>query len=94
MAVGQQDRQDVAKKISYLPRTRLLIVLNFWFLIFFNLQSFGEGLDFCFDGSKEGKVRNNCCCIFYLTKSELYILYILFKRRRKPPFICIYALKV
>ena len=24
-------------------------------LIFFNLQTFGEGDDFCFDGSNEGK---------------------------------------
>jgi hypothetical protein len=24
-------------------------------LILFNLQTFGEGLDFCFDGSKEGR---------------------------------------
>jgi hypothetical protein len=30
------------------------ILLNFWFVIFLNLHSFGEGLDFCFDGSKEG----------------------------------------
>jgi hypothetical protein len=30
------------------------VVLSFWFMIFFNLQSFGEGLDFCFDASKEG----------------------------------------
>ena len=30
------------------------IVLSFWFMIFLNLQSFDEGLDFCFDASKEG----------------------------------------
>ena len=36
-----------------------LFVFSFWFIIFFNLQSFGEGLDFCFDGSKEGKVWIN-----------------------------------
>jgi hypothetical protein len=30
------------------------IILSFWFIIFLNLQSSGEGLDFFFDGSKEG----------------------------------------
>jgi hypothetical protein len=30
------------------------IVMSFWFMIFLNLQSFGEGIDFCFDASKEG----------------------------------------
>jgi hypothetical protein len=30
------------------------IILSFWFIVFLNLQSSGEGVDFCFDGSKEG----------------------------------------
>ncbi|CAB3997382.1 Hypothetical predicted protein [Paramuricea clavata] len=30
------------------------ILLNFWFVIFLNFHSFGEGFNFCFDGSKEG----------------------------------------
>ncbi len=38
---------------NWSPRFRLFVV-SFWIAIFFNLQSFGQGLDFCFDGSKEG----------------------------------------
>ena len=33
------------------------IVLSFWFVVALNLQAFGDGLDFCFDGSKEGGFR-------------------------------------
>jgi hypothetical protein len=28
---------------------------HFLLLVLFNLQTFGQGIDFCFDGSKEGK---------------------------------------
>jgi hypothetical protein len=30
---------------------------SFLFVALLNLQTFGEGLDFCFDGSKEGGFR-------------------------------------
>ncbi len=30
------------------------IALSFWFIVLWNLQTVGEELDFCFDGSKEG----------------------------------------
>ena len=33
------------------------VVLSFWFVVVLNLQTFVHGLDFCFDGSKEGGFR-------------------------------------
>jgi hypothetical protein len=37
------------------PVAFLFHVVNFWLLIFFNFQTSGDGTDFCFDASKEGK---------------------------------------
>jgi hypothetical protein len=39
------------------PLRLAAIVLSFWFVVALNFQAFGDGLDFCFDGSKEGGLR-------------------------------------
>jgi hypothetical protein len=48
---------DSSKLSSTVQSSRLASVFlrfSLLSLIFLNLQTFGEGLDFCFDGSKEG----------------------------------------
>jgi hypothetical protein len=43
-------------KIFFLKPDRSIFVrLHFWLLMFFNFQTFGHAIDFCYDGSKEGK---------------------------------------
>ena len=37
------------------PARYIFINLYFWLFFFFDLQNFGVGMDFCFDGSKEGE---------------------------------------
>ena len=54
-----QQQQNMAKEVCREPCKQLSLrfgptLPSFWFVIFLSLQSFGEGLDFCFDGSKEG----------------------------------------
>ena len=60
-------QREKATKMCFLSRNLFLarhtalhladVILRFSLLlqIFFNLQTFGEGDDFCFDGSNEGK---------------------------------------
>ena len=37
----------------------LFVLLHFRSLIFLGFENFGEGVDFCFDGSKEGEFYVN-----------------------------------
>ena len=60
-------QREKANEMCFLSRNLFLarhtalhladVILRFslLLLIFFNLQTFGEGDDFCFDGSNEGK---------------------------------------
>ena len=38
------------------PDHSIFVRLHFWLLIFLNFQTFGHGIDFCYDGSKEGRL--------------------------------------
>jgi hypothetical protein len=71
----QQQQQNMAKDVCRVESTHWSlrfgpIVLSFWFVIFLNLQSFGEGLDFCFDGSKEGGFLSTEKCTYATQNSE------------------------
>jgi hypothetical protein len=38
------------------PDHSIFVRLHFWLLIFLNFQTFGHGIDFCYDVSKEGRL--------------------------------------
>jgi hypothetical protein len=38
------------------PDHSIFVCLHFWLLIFLNFQTFGHGIDFCYDVSKEGRL--------------------------------------